>query len=115
MVIIEAWEADVWGVNAGEDGIWGPLGRFPGQVVGSRLTSFLLPPRLSAPTKSSQPSFKVKGRFCFKKLARRSSHNTTKTLVWALRHPRRPLRAPILINAPLLVMSSSKGRFCLVL
>ncbi|VCX10213.1 unnamed protein product [Gulo gulo] len=43
------------------------------------------------------------------------SCNITKTLVWASRCPRRPLRVTMLVrNDPLLLMSPPEGRFCLV-
>ena len=71
--------------------------------------------RLSMRAKSNWPSFKIRRGSCLEKLARRSSCNTTKTSVWASRHPRRPSRATTSTrNALLLVMSPSEGRFCLV-
>ncbi|PNI29322.1 RPS11 isoform 9, partial [Pan troglodytes] len=67
-------------------------------------------PGLSVPTKSSRPSFKTRRGSCWEKLARRSSRGTTRTSVWASRHPRRLLRAPTLTrNAPSLVMCPFEG------
>lgn len=67
------------------------------------------------PTKSSSPSFKIRRWSCLEKLAKRGSCDTTETSVWALRCPWRPLRTPVLTrDAPLLVISPSEGKFCLV-
>lgn len=49
------------------------------------------------------------------KPAKRSYRDTTRTLVWVSRHPRRPLRVPTLTrSALLLVMSPFEGGSCLV-
>ena len=70
--------------------------------------------RLSMRAKSNRSSFKIRRGSFLEKLARRSSHNTTKTSVWGSRHPRKPSTATTLTrNALLLVMAPSKGRFCL--
>ena len=47
------------------------------------------PCRRSVPTKSSPPSSKIRRGSCLEKLAKRSYRDTTRTLVWVSRRPRR--------------------------
>ena len=46
--------------------------------------------RLDMPTKHNQSFSKIRRGSCLEKLARRRSHDTTRTLIWSLIHQRKP-------------------------